>query len=326
MKFKLVLNWILHSPVNMLFLMAKKNTVGGQAILEGVMMRGKEKVSWAVRKGNDEVIIEQFSFSSVCRKYRFLASPILRGAVNLFESTVLGYKALSRSADILENETKEQKPENGSDSKIKKLKDKFYTILTLLVSLAFAMGLFMYAPMWIFSHFIPKESALLFNALTGTLRIFLMLAYMVSISFMKDIRRLFEYHGAEHKAIFAFEDGKELKIENMRGYSTVHPRCGTSFLLLVGIICVFLFSIIDALFIEFIGPYPNVLSRFLVHILLIPLVAGTSYEVLKLSDRFQHIFLVKLFIKPGLWLQKITTREPDEKQMEVASLALRAAL
>ncbi|NLL14534.1 MAG: DUF1385 domain-containing protein [Fibrobacter sp.] len=323
MKLKTYLSWICQIPVNMLSLMAPKNTVGGQAILEGVMMRGKENVSWAVRKNTDEIVVEQFPFSSVCKKYRILARPILRGAVNLYESMVLGYRALTRSADILEDSGK---TENDSNSKSNNLKEKFYTIITLLISLLFALGLFMFAPMWIFSHFIPKESALLFNTLAGALRILLMLMYMISISFFKDIRRLFEYHGAEHKAIFTFEDGKELNFENMRCYSRVHPRCGTSFLLLVGIICVFLFSIIDALFIQLIGPFPNVFSRFLLHILLIPLVGGTSYEVLKLSDRYQHIALVNLFIMPGLWLQKITTREPDEKQMEVASLALRAVI
>jgi len=323
MKLKTYLSWFFRIPVNMLSLMAPKNTVGGQAILEGVMMRGKEKVSWAVRKDTDEIIVEQFPFSSVCKKHKILAKPVLRGAVNLFESMALGYRALSRSADILEDSGK---TENDSHSKRNNLKEKFYTIITLLISLLFALGLFMYAPMWIFSHFVPKESALLFNTLAGSLRILLMLLYMISISFLKDIRRLFEYHGAEHKAIFTFEDGKELNLENMRGYSRVHPRCGTSFLLLVGIICVFLFSIIDALFIQLIGPFPNVFSRFLLHILLIPLVGGTSYEVLKLSDRYQHVALVNLLIKPGLWLQKITTREPDEKQMEVASLALRAAI
>jgi uncharacterized protein YqhQ len=323
MKFKTYLSWFFQIPANMLSLMAPKNTVGGQAILEGVMMRGKENVSWAVRKNTDEIIVEQFPFSSVCKKYRILARPILRGAVNLFESMVLGYRALSRSADILEASNKTEK---NSQSKSNTLKERFYTIVTLIISLVFELGLFMYAPVWIFSHFVPKESALLFNTLAGTMRILLMLIYMISISFLKDIRRLFEYHGAEHKAIFTFEDGKELNLENMRSYSTVHPRCGTSFLLLVGIICVFLFSIIDALFIQFVGPFPNIFSRFLLHILLIPLVGGTSYEVLKFSDRYQHIALVNLLIKPGLWLQKITTREPDEKQMEVASLALRAVV
>lgn len=324
MSFKTFLYRVLNIPINMLFSMAKKNTVGGQAILEGVMMRGKEKVSWAIRKSSDEIVVEQFPFNSVCKKYKILASPVLRGAINLYESMVLGYKALSRSADILEELENKEKP--VIDTKKKSIANKFYSFITLIFSFGLALGLFMYAPMWIFSHFIPKESALLFNTLSGILRIFLMLAYMISISFMKDIRRVFEYHGAEHKAIFTFEDGKELNYENMRPYSTVHPRCGTSFLLLVGFVCIFLYSIIDALFIQFIGPFPNVFCRFLLHIMLIPVVAGTSYEVLKLSDRFQHIAIVKLLIQPGLWLQKITTREPDEKQMEVASLALRAVI
>lgn len=325
MKFKTLLYWIMQIPENMLFSRAKKNSVGGQAILEGVMMRGKEKVSWAIRKSSGEVIVEQIPFISICKKHKILASPVLRGAINLYESLKLGYKALSRSADILEESQKETCG-TSSEKKSNPVLEKFYFGLTFVLSFAFALGIFMYAPMWIFSHFIPKESALLFNTLSGSLRILLMLLYMISISFMKDIRRLFEYHGAEHKAIFTFEDGKELSAENMRPYSTLHPRCGTSFILLVGIVCIFLFSIIDALYIQFFGPFPNVLSRFLLHILLIPVVAGTSYEVLKLSDRFQHIALIGLLIKPGLWLQKITTKEPDDKQLEVASLALRAAL
>jgi uncharacterized protein YqhQ len=140
------------------------------------------------------------------------------------------------------------------------------------------------------------------------------------------MRRVFEYHGAEHKAIFAFEDDKELTLDNMRPYTTLHPRCGTSFLLLVGIICILIFSIVDALIITTIGPYPSVAARLGVHLLLIPLVAGCSYEALKLSDRYRHVPIVGAMILPGLWLQKITTRQPDDSQLEVASAALKAVL
>jgi uncharacterized protein YqhQ len=171
-----------------------------------------------------------------------------------------------------------------------------------------------------------KNSAITFNVAAGVVRICLFIIYLVVISFWKEIRRVFEYHGAEHKAIFAFEDNKELTIENMKQYSTLHPRCGTSFLLLVALICILLFSIIDTVFSILIGPYPSVFIRFLVHIALIPLVAGTSYEVLRLSDRYQHILIVKMFILPGLWLQKITTKEPNEEQLKVAAAALKASL
>jgi uncharacterized protein YqhQ len=158
------------------------------------------------------------------------------------------------------------------------------------------------------------------------MRIILFLAYLILISQWKEMRRVFEYHGAEHKAIFTYEDDKPLSLDNMRPYTTLHPRCGTSFLLLVALVCILLFSIIDAILIQFIGPYPNTLSRLLVHLALIPLVGGASYELLKLSDRYRRLPIVGALIMPGLWLQKITTRQPDDSQLEVAAEALKAAL
>lgn len=323
MKIQYYLYFILSSVLHALSA-PKKNTVGGQAIIEGVMMRGKNKISWAVRKNPQEVIIEHEDFESIIKKYPFLKTPVIRGAINLYESLVIGFKALSRSAEIAEAEISAQS--GSKEKKVNPVLEKLYSFLSLSLSLVIMLGLFMYAPMWIFSNFVPKDSALLFNILAGVFRIILFLGYLYLISKWKEIRRVFEYHGAEHKAIFAFEDGKDLTLENMKPYSTLHPRCGTSFLFLVGFICILLFSIVDALYISFFGPFPNVLSRFLIHIFLIPLVSGTSYEVLKLSDRYQNIAIVRTFIKPGLWLQKITTKEPDRDQLEVASLALKAVL
>jgi uncharacterized protein YqhQ len=308
------------------FLMApKKNTIGGQAIIEGVMMRGKNKISWAIRKGPMEIIVEDKPFLSLCRKHKYLNIPIVRGAINLYESLVIGYAALSRSADVY-TEVEEQKNVNQKPKSKNRTTEQLSSIFSLGIGLIISFGVFMYLPMWILSQFVSKESAILFNTLAIIIRIIFFLTYLILISMWKDIRRVFEYHGAEHKAIFAFEDGKQLTLENMRPYTTLHPRCGTSFLLLVGLFCVLLFSIVDALFIGFIGPYPSTFIRFLVHIALIPLVSGTSYEALKLSDRYQHFPLVNLIIQPGLWLQKITTRNPDDSQLETASLALKAAL
>ncbi|NLW31015.1 MAG: DUF1385 domain-containing protein [Fibrobacter sp.] len=321
MKIKYRLMWALSFPLESFLSLSRKNSVGGQAIIEGVMMRGKNKVSWAVRKEKEEVVVEQMQFSSICKKIKFLAIPVIRGAVNLYESLSLGYKALSRSADIIETAENEK-----NNNKNNKTLEKVYSWLSFLVAMLISLGLFMYAPMWILSRFIPEDSSLLFNTLSGIIRISLFLAYLALISMWKEMRRIFEYHGAEHKAIFTYEDDKELSYQNMKPYTTLHPRCGTSFLVLVGLICILLFSIIDSIYIGNFGPYPNVLSRFFVHLLLIPLVSGTSYEALKLSDRFQHLAIVGLLIKPGLWLQKITTKEPDEKQLEVASLALKAAI
>lgn len=310
-----------------LYLSVKNRKVGGQAIMEGVMMRGKEAVSWAVRKNDDEVVVERQPFVSVSKKVKILSRPVLRGAVSLVESLMIGYRALMRSAEIVEDEQRRIDAQEGKKVKEKNATgEKVASFFILAVSLIIAFGAFMYLPMWILTQFVPKESALLFNTLSGTLRILFFLFYLIVISFMKDIRRMFEYHGAEHMAIFAYEDYKELSLENMRGYRTLHPRCGTSFLLLVGILCILLFAIVDAFFIRFFGPYPTVLVRFGVHLLLVPLVSGTSYEVLKLSDRFQDVPLVGLLIKPGLLLQKITTKKPDDLQLEVAAKALEAVL
>ncbi len=306
-------------------LFAKSKKVGGQAIIEGVMMRHRQNVSWAVRKTNGEVVVEQFPFQSVAAKNHFWRAPVARGAANLYESMVLGYKALSRSAEIAIEEERSDRGETVDPAK-RKLGDSITAAISLVGSLLIGIGLFMYLPMWILSHYIPRNSALEFNFFAGSIRITLFLAYLLIISRWKDMRRVFEYHGAEHKAIFTYEDDKELTVENMRPYTTLHPRCGTSFLLLVALICILLFSIVDAVVIRFIGPYPNVAMRLVVHLLLVPAVAGTSYEILRLSDRYRRLPVVGALILPGLWLQKITTRPPDDGQLEIAARALKAVV
>ncbi|HMD69441.1 MAG TPA: DUF1385 domain-containing protein [Chitinivibrionales bacterium] len=282
------------------------------------MIRSKHRISWAVKNPDGETIIERLPFVSLLKRHRFLAVPIVRGAIGVYESLKIGYAALARSAQIASGERCEigKQVENSNRGAF---------LASLAIALVICLGLFMYLPMLISQVFF-KDSALAFNGAAGTIRIALFLAYLASISLWKDIRRVFEYHGAEHKAIFAFEDGKELTLENMRSYSTLHPRCGTSFLLLVAMICIVLFSVIDTIVVSFAGPYPNVLARLCVHLVLLPLVAGSSYEVLRFSDRFQHFLPVKLLIMPGLWLQKITTRQPNDEQLGVASAALKASL
>jgi uncharacterized protein YqhQ len=312
-------------PFVTLCLFVKSKRVGGQAVIEGVMMRHRQTVSWAVRKRSGDVVVEQFPFQSVAAKNHFWRAPIARGAVNLYESMVLGYKALSRSAEIA---IEEERFDRGKsiDSAKRKLGDSIMSGISLIGSLLVGIGLFMYLPMWILSQFVPRDSALTFNFFAGSIRIALFIAYLLIISRWKDMRRVFEYHGAEHKAIFTYEDGKVLTLENMRHYTTLHPRCGTSFLLLVALICILLFAFVDAVVIKFIGPYPNVVMRLFVHLLLVPAVAGTSYEVLKLSDSYQRLPIVRVLILPGLLLQKITTRPPDDEQLEIAARALKAVV
>ena len=305
-----------------LMLFAKPKKVGGQAIIEGVMMRGRRKVSWAVRNQRGGLVVEQFPFVSAAAKSRWWRLPVLRGAASLYESLSLGYKALSRSAEIASEGA------DAANDPAARQRQKKSNAIASWASFGFALlvslGLFMYAPMWVLSQFVPADSAVVFNTLAGAIRIALFLAYLLLISMWKDMRRVFEYHGAEHKAIFTFEDGKELTLDNMRPYTTLHPRCGTSFLLMVALLCILLFSMVDACVIALIGPYPHVLVRFAVHLLLVPFVAGTSFEALRLSDRYRRLPLVGAMILPGLWLQKITTRRPDDGQLEVAAAALTA--
>jgi len=309
----------------------KKDTVGGQALVEGVMMRGKEKVAWAVRRPDGETVVESFPFISVTKRITICKIPVVRGVINLFESLSWGYKALSRSVDISSVETEAAGQSNSSDkpsTPTPSFLDRVLMTLSTLVAFAVSIGLFMYAPMWTVSH-VPaiKESPMLFNLSAGIIRIALFLIYMSLISLWSEMRRVFEYHGAEHKTIFAYEDGKALTVENVEPYTTVHPRCGTSFLILVAICSILLFSVIDTLYIQYVYDFRNNLPyRFAVHLALIPLVAGVSYEFLKLSARFQHWPIVGLLIKPGLWLQLITTRKPDSSQIKVAVKALEAAL
>ncbi len=299
---------------------AAEPKVGGQAVIEGVMMRSKEKVSWAVRRPDGEMAIENFPFISAAKRISILGKPVIRGAVGLFESLRWGLKAITRSAELaVEEERRDEAARGGIGQAVANASSIGFALLL-------SFGLFLYLPLKLLSFVIPQESAILYNLAAGGIRILFFLAYLIAISMLKDIRRVFEYHGAEHRAIFAFEDNKPLTIENMSAYGTFHPRCGTSFLLLVALICIAIFAVIDAAIIHFVGPYPNTLVRTLVHIGFIPIVSGTSYEFLRLSDKYQHVKPIAWLIQPGLWLQRITTRTPDADQMNVASTALKAAL
>jgi uncharacterized protein YqhQ len=344
------LHRLLRAPALIPALFSAKDSVGGQALIEGVMMRGKEKVSWAVRKPAGDAVVESFPFVSITKRNAFCGIPVIRGVINLFESLSWGYKALSRSADIaiIEEEKAAERDKKGSaggdsppinaktasagddsppNTRKASFGDKMLSALSFVIAFAISIGLFMYAPMWV-ANGIPyvKDSPMLFNLTAGIVRITLFLIYMALISLWSEMRRVFEYHGAEHKTIFAYEDGKPLTLENIEPYTTLHPRCGTSFLILVAICSILLFTVIDALYIQHFGNFVSLFHRLGVHFVMIPLVAGTSYEFLKLSDRYMHVPVVGALVKPGLWLQKITTRKPDSSQIEIAVKALEAAL
>jgi uncharacterized protein YqhQ len=305
-------------PVLAALLARKRRTVGGQAIIEGVMMRARDRVAWAVRRPDARIAVEQLPYLSLQKRYKPFSWVLVRGFISLIESLYLGYKALNRSAELAYETDGGKKPSKAADT--------LAAAGTFIFALGVSIAVFMYLPMWALSRGGLEKSSLTFNVLAGALRICLFLLYLALISLWKEMRRIFEYHGAEHKTVFAFEENLPLTIESVRPFSTLHPRCGTSFLILVGMVCILLFSVIDAVVIRFIGPYPNALYRMAVHLMLVPLVSGVSYEALKLSDRYKRIPPVGLLIKPGLWFQKITTREPDNAQIETAIAALKAAV
>lgn len=293
--------------------------VGGQAVIEGVMMRGTRAVSVAVRRKNKEILCHKTMYIPLTQRSKVLGWPGIRGFVQLVESLVLGLGALKFSADVAaqdESDPADPRPR-------KKIAGAIAAAVSVVAACGLALLLFMYLPLLISTWIHRDQEPLLFNAIAGVIRIVIFVAYLWFISLWKEVRRVFEYHGAEHKAIFVYEAGKELTLENARRYTTHHPRCGTSFLLIVAFVCIAIFAVIDGLVAMAFGPYPSVAARFLVHVSLIPVVSGVGYEILKASERSEH-WMVAALRRPGLWLQRITTREPDASQLEVAFAALEA--
>lgn len=295
-------------------------SIGGQAVMEGVMMRGPKEIATAVRKSDGEIIVDKRPVSSILNKFKFLKLPIIRGVISFFESMIVGVKCLMFSAeqvDLEDGEEQMTKFEKWLDDKLgDKIKD-IVIYFAVFVSLIFSIGLFMLLPHGI-SSFIKwafkLEAPIVLNLLEGVIRITIFILYIGLVGRMKDIRRVFEYHGAEHKSIACYEHGDELTPENAKKYSRLHPRCGTNFLLVVMFISIISFSVI---------PWgSNPFLRVLYRLLLLPFVAGISYEIIKIMGRSNNK-LVKILTKPGLMLQYLTTREPDEEQLEVAICALK---
>jgi len=291
----------------------KPKAVGGQAVIEGVMMKGVEDVAIAVRKPDGEIVVSREKLKG---KRKVISKiPILRGMYAFVDSMVLGVRALMYSAEFIEEE--EEKEKEKKPSKFDELVEKNIVWISVVISVLFSVGLFILLPTVIvgaFRNFI--SSNLMLNGVEGIVRIMIFLGYLLAISNMKDIKRVFEYHGAEHKAIFCYEYGEELTAENVRKHGRLHPRCGTSFLFIVMIVSILLFSLFT---------WSNIFIRLVIRILLIPVVAGISYEIIKWAGKSRSK-LSCIISTPGMWLQKITTREPDDKQIEVAVEALKNVL
>ena len=287
--------------------MTKKLSVGGQAVIEGVMMRGPGKLAVAVRKPNGEITVDLKDAGSVSDRYPILKKPFLRGVVSLVESLSYGMKALSFSAQASGEE------EEGEESM-----SSLELAGTIAVSVGLAVLLFVVLPTGAMK-LLQNEgfSPMVLNLCEGLLRLGIFLLYIWGISRQKDIQRVFQYHGAEHKTIYTYEHGLPLRVENVRPFSTLHPRCGTNFLMIVMLISIFIFT--------FLG-WPSLWERILSRILLMPVVAGISYEIIRFAGKHMDKPWVRAVILPGLALQKLTTRQPDDDQIEVAIASLKAVL
>ena len=283
--------------------------VGGQAVMEGVMMRNGSNYAVAVRKPDKEIVVEKGTYVSAKDKYGICRVPIIRGIVTFVESLVLGMKSLTFSSKFFEEEEEKEKKPNAEKT------EALITGLTVFFAIILAVGVFMLLPLWLvnlLSSIIQSQAAL--AMLEGAVRLVIFIGYIIAISQMNDIKRLFMYHGAEHKVINCIEQGKELTYSNIQKQSRYHKRCGTNFTMIVMLLSVVLFLFIHT---------ENLWLRYVLRILFVPVIAGISYEFIQLAGKSESGILNALS-KPGIWLQKLTTREPDSQMIEVAICSLEA--
>lgn len=281
----------------------KKITIGGQAVIEGVMMRGPELTATAVRTPEGKIEINSRPVNSISDRYPVLKKPLLRGCVSLIESLVIGIRSLGYSAQMAGEEEEQLSDRELAGTII------FAFVLAAILFIAIPTGA---AKLF---HSITEDPVFL-NLMEGLLRLFIFIAYIVGISRMKDIQRVFQYHGAEHKTIACFEAGEALTVENAMKHTRFHKRCGTSFLLIVMLVSIFVFA--------FLG-WPSLIERIVSRIVLLPVVAGISYEIIRFSANSDNC-LLGWAVKPGLWLQRLTTREPEPDMLEVAIESAKAVL
>ncbi len=299
-----------------------KSKVGGQAVIEGVMIRSPWRISTAVRRQNGEIVVKSQDYIALSKRHRLLNIPILRGVVTFFEMLVIGVGTLNLSANIALEEAEELEGKKPSSKSSRNLA----LVITLVLALGLGMLIFFFLPLFISNLLGVGRDAFAFNLLAGLIRVILFLGYVWSISRFSEFRKIFQYHGAEHKAIYAYEKGESLNVEEVRKHSTQHPRCGTSFILMVFIFAVLVYSMSDSIYYLVVGSSPALFKRMLLHFTLLPLIAGAAYEMLKLSDLKGDNKIIRLLNTPGLWLQKITTQEPSQAQMEVSIYALQNAI
>ncbi|MBM7557035.1 DUF1385 domain-containing protein [Halanaerobacter jeridensis] len=277
---------------------------GGQAVIEGVMMRGNDNIAVAVRQEDGEITTKELMFNPWTKKFKFLKAPFVRGVFSLFQSLILGMRALTFSANQFAEEEEEL---------------TWWELTTSIgTALVLAILLFVVIPASVIEVIKAYiDSNLVLNLIEGVMKVSVLILYILSISQLNDIKRVFQYHGAEHKVINNYESDLDLKVENAKKFSTYHPRCGTNFLLIVMIVSILLFS--------FFGR-PALINRILIHIALLPIVAGVSYELIKKAGQKDANKLFKWAAVPGLYLQRLTTSEPDDSQLEVAIKSLESVM
>jgi uncharacterized protein YqhQ len=290
----------------------EETLVGGQAVIEGVMMRAPHSYCVAVRKPNGEIATQEMPVHRMSEKYRIFKYPIFRGIGTLGQAMSLGVKALRFSANSA--------LDTGEAGLKKQEISSLALALNMVVSLGFFIFLYKFVPLYAVTQlqgwFPALDGRVAFNAADGLIRLAIFLAFLLGISRMKDIRRVFEYHGAEHKVVFNFESGKPVSVENARPFSTWHPRCGTSFLLVVMLVSMAVYTLV---------PFDGFMGKFLARVLLLPLIAGISYELIRFAAKKRASALAML-TAPGLWLQRVTTKPPSDAQTEVAVQALEHAM
>ncbi|MBP3506523.1 MAG: DUF1385 domain-containing protein [Lachnospiraceae bacterium] len=291
----------------------EKVYIGGQAVIEGVMMKNKDQYAIAVRKPDQTIDVKVENYVAMGDRVPFFRIPIIRGVVNFVESLVIGMKTLTYSASFFEEEEEKQ----GASKVAKKGGESVLMFFTVVVSILLAVGLFILFPAWI-AEFIRRgiDNNIVVALLEGVIRLAVFLIYVLGISLMNDMKRVFMYHGAEHKTINCFEAGEELTPENVMKYTRFHKRCGTSFLFIVMIVSILFFMVINV---------DNAVLRIVLRLLLVPVIAGVSYEFIRLAGR-NDSWIVKVLSAPGLWVQRLTTREPDEEMIEVAIASVEGVL
>lgn len=301
--------------------------VGGQAVLEGVMMRSPNSIVIAVRKKNKTIKVNKKHYNTLTQKYRLLNLPIIRGMVNLVEMMIIGSKVINISAnEMMEDEmTKEEIAEMKKKGKSKTHRALEYSmfVLSLILAIALSIFLFKFLPLWIttalenqFTYI--KDHYIVFNLIDGVIKMFMFLSYIFILSLIPSFRRIFEYHGAEHKSIFTYENKLALTPENAKKQTRFHPRCGTSFILIVFVISILVYTVVPK--------QHSFTENLAVRLAFLPLIAGISYEYLKLSAKYSKNYIVRGLIQPGLWFQRLTTKEPNKQQLEVGLKSLEEAL